>query len=282
MAVGTECPLDFRRTLGRKHGAAVFCLHKSPELCSGKRCPDFKFFFFSVSGHTAVEVLRMVGKSDAEFAITPFSGVFSLKLEDGQKKRMIFVFLFFCHNLEPPQKQLPGPGGYFRRIQVGREFQLIQQLSVIPGESYLLPENTRPVSEGERGEKIKVFCYDPLVLLYVGGSIRLSQLAEHWALCSFPLENTVLQPKPHQAFINIAFLILLKAAQHLFQHRIIIVFPHGADDAVPVEISDSVAVVCLEIGAERVVPGAAPDNVFCALLLKLCDFRNHVVPMPYF
>ena len=138
------------------------------------------------------------------------------------------------------------------------------------------------MSEGERGKEIMVFRQNPFVLLHIRGSVFLSQLTEHRPLCSFLLENTVLQTQPHQAFIDVAFLILLKAAQHLFQDGIIVVLSHGADDAVPVEIGNSVAVICFEVGVERVVPGTAPDNVFCPLLLKLRNFRNHVVPVPLF
>ena len=127
-----------------------------------------------------------------------------------------------------------------------------------------------------------VFCQDPFVLVHIGGGILLSQLTEHRPFRSFLLENTVLQTQPHQAFIDVAFLILLKAAQHLFQDGIIVMLSYGADDAVPVEIGNSVAVICLEVGTERVVPGTAPDNVFCPLLLKLRNFRNHVVPVPLF
>ena len=104
MAVRTECPLDFCRTLGRKHGAAVFCLHKGPELCGGKCCFDFKLLFPPVGGHTAVEVFRMVSKADSEFSVTSFPGVFSLELKDRQNKRMVFMLIFFRHNLKPPQE----------------------------------------------------------------------------------------------------------------------------------------------------------------------------------
>ena len=104
MAVRTECPLDFCSTLGRKHGAAVFCLHKGPELCGGKCCFDFKLLLPPVGGHTAVEVFRMVSKADSEFSVTSFPGVFSLELKDRQNKRMVFMLIFFRHNLKPPQE----------------------------------------------------------------------------------------------------------------------------------------------------------------------------------
>ena len=52
----------------------------------------------------AVEVFRMVSKADSEFSVTSFPGVFSLELKDRQNKRMVFMLIFFRHNLKPPQE----------------------------------------------------------------------------------------------------------------------------------------------------------------------------------
>ena len=224
----------------------------------------------------------MFGDADTEFPVTAISATLSIDPESRQRKLMFFVLFFFRNNLEPLQEQFLCLGSYGCCIQLGREFKFVQQFRVIFGNGVFLTEHPHPVGKGERGEKIKILHRNAFVLLHKGGGICLPQLGKDWPFFNFFTEDTVFQSQPHEPLISIALFILLKTVQHFLQNRIIIMLPHGTDDAVPVKIGNPAAVISFKIRAEGVVPGAAPDNIFCSLLLKLCDFRNHVLTDPLF
>ena len=89
------------------------------------------------------------------------------------------------------------------------------------------------------------------------------------ALRQLSLIDAVFKPQPEQIRVCVGVLVLLKPCEYLREHRVVIVLPRRAEDAVPVEIGPTPHVVGAEIRAEVVAAGAVPNDVCRALLLPL-------------
>ena len=251
MAPCTQRPLQLRYLTRRKHGFPVFRFHEGSEFLSGK-CRFYLIMTILSGRSTAVNILRMIGESDAEFTVAT-GELFYIMIPEGRKAETEFSLLFlFGKNMEPLQEK--GRGFFYNRVCVicRGELQRIQKQYLCFGERELQTENPLPVRKRQPAKEIQIICRPVRMFLYITGSICSAQIGQNRALCQLSGKNSVFQPKPEQPFVDIAFFILLKAVQDRFQLRVFVQPADSTDDTVPIEIRLSVFIEGFEIRCEIV------------------------------
>ncbi|CAN3987140.1 hypothetical protein OHPBIL_OHPBIL_05810, partial [Dysosmobacter welbionis] len=91
---------------------------------------------------------------------------------------------------------------------------------------------------------------------------------------SLPLVDGVFQPQPQQLLKELFLGAAVEGFKQPFYGLCSVILPHGADDAVPIQVCTAILVVCLEVWLKGVIRSGVPDQVPGPPLLTVQDLHQ--------
>ena len=158
-----------------------------------------------------------------------------------------------------------------RPVQFPGKFQRVQQFPVLLRHSGVFAQSAAEVSLLQPGQQLSVS--DAGALVHHPTGIAAPQGGQSQTVGGFPLVDRVLQPKPHQLLVECLVPAAVEGGKEGINGLGTVVFPDGANDAVPVEIRPSLVIIGLEVRLKVIVPGGVPDQVPGPALLTVQNFH---------
>ena len=87
------------------------------------------------------------------------------------------------------------------------------------------------------------------------------EIGQGWAVGCLPGKGGALQSQPHQLLVERLLLAAVKGGKEPVRGLSAVIFPDGADDAVPVQVRPALPVVGLEVRLVAILLGGVPDEV---------------------
>ena len=159
-----------------------------------------------------------------------------------------------------------------RPVQFPGKFQRVQQFPVLLRHSGVFAQSAAEVSLLQPGQQFPIS--DAGALVHHPTGIAAPQGGQSQTVGGFPLVDRVLQPKPYQLLVECLVPAAVEGGKEGINGLGTVVFPDGANDAVPVEIRPSLVIIGLEVRLKVIVPGGVPDQVPGPALLTVQNFHQ--------
>ena len=204
--------------------------------------------------------------------------------QEGMHNRIDFEFLFLLSRRRTMIGEELRQG--FRqmiqcliRVQISTDFQRIQKFTVDQiRQAAVLSQGTlqmtfqQPVCTARVDRRVNM--RNRLLCVF------LPEIGENRTLILFFFIRAVFEHNPEQILVHALIHKPVEGFIEIIELAPVIMFPDRTDDAVPIQICASLIIIDSESRVRVVILRGVPDQVQCALFLKICDLHICLLSLP--